>query len=62
MLELDIVYGYIYNKDGYHTPPIKMSTEAANIANFIMKSEEAPVVIITNSNDEMEIRPNMVML
>lgn len=47
----EIVYGYIYNREGYHSIGVKMTKN--QIPNFIVETNLAPKVTITDRSDNL---------
>ena len=46
---------YIYNSEGKYSPPIYISVDLVQIASFIMKTQSAPKIIITDIMDNFEL-------
>jgi hypothetical protein len=51
----EFVKAFIYNKQGYHTPGLTIRREPIQIASFIKVTKEAPKIVITDIDDNLEL-------
>ncbi|MCQ4924988.1 hypothetical protein NE686_17945 [Tissierella carlieri] len=49
------VKAYIYNSEGKYSPPIYISVDPIQIASFIMITQSAPKIVITDISDNFEL-------
>ncbi len=50
------VYCHIHNGDGRYSPKIKITDDPKQVASFIIKTRDCPVIKITNSSDLLELQ------